>query len=96
MNDAQRGRAEIIAEKVDAFVREVVVPYEKDPRRDHHGAPTDELVMELKELARRAGVLTPHILADGSHLTQRETCARPQEIGAVAARPAGLQYSRSG
>jgi acyl-CoA dehydrogenase len=73
VNDAQRGRAEIIAEKVEAFVREVVVPYEKDPRRDHHGAPTDDLVMELKELARRAGVLTPHILADGSHLTQRET-----------------------
>ena len=28
---------------------------------------------ELKELARAAGVLTPHIRGDGSHLTQRET-----------------------
>jgi acyl-CoA dehydrogenase len=62
-----------IAAAVEAFVREVVVPYEKDPRRDHHGAPTDELVDELKELARKAGVLTPHILPDGGHLTQRET-----------------------
>jgi acyl-CoA dehydrogenase len=62
-----------LADRVEAFVREVVVPYEQDPRRDHHGAPTDELVMELRVKARAAGVLTPHIRADGSHLTQRET-----------------------
>ena len=29
--------------------------------------------MELREKARAAGVLTPHVLPDGSHLTQRET-----------------------
>jgi acyl-CoA dehydrogenase len=29
--------------------------------------------MEMRAKARAAGVLTPHILADGSHLTQRET-----------------------
>jgi acyl-CoA dehydrogenase len=62
-----------IADRVEAFVRKVVIPYEQDPRRDHHGAPTDELVFELKEKARVAGVLSPHILPDGSHLTQRET-----------------------
>jgi acyl-CoA dehydrogenase len=66
-------RALEIADRVEAFVRETVVPYEQDPRRDHHGAPTDELVAELKDKARAAGVLTPHILPDGSHLTQRET-----------------------
>ncbi|WP_408590321.1 acyl-CoA dehydrogenase family protein [Novosphingobium sp.] len=62
-----------IADKVEAFVRQVVFPYENDPRRDHHGAPTDELVQELRDLAREAGVLTPHIRADGSHFNQRET-----------------------
>lgn len=62
-----------IAARVEAFVRDVVVPYEQDSRRDHHGAPTDELVAELKEKARAAGVLTPHILPDGGHLTQAET-----------------------
>jgi acyl-CoA dehydrogenase len=62
-----------IAAKVERFVRDIVIPYERDPRRDHHGAPTDELVAELKEKARAAGVLTPHILPDGGHLTQRET-----------------------
>jgi acyl-CoA dehydrogenase len=66
-------RALAIAAKVEAFVREVVFPYEADPRRDHHGAPTDELVFEMKEKARAAGVLSPHILAGGEHLTQRET-----------------------
>ena len=66
-------RATEIANRVERFVREVVAPFEKDPRRDHHGAPTDALVAELKDMARTAGVLTPHILADHSHLTQRET-----------------------
>jgi len=66
-------RALAIASRVEAFVRETVTPYEKDPRRDHHGAPTDELVMEMREKARAAGVLTPHIMDDGSHLNQRET-----------------------
>jgi hypothetical protein len=62
-----------MAAKVEAFVREKIFPYEQGPRRDHHGAPTDELVMEMRELAREAGVLTPHIRPDGSHFNQRET-----------------------
>jgi acyl-CoA dehydrogenase len=65
-------KAAEIAARVEAFVRDVVVPYENDPRRDDHG-PTDELVAELRGKARAAGVLTPHILPDGSHLSQRET-----------------------
>ncbi|BBF70020.1 MAG: acyl-CoA dehydrogenase [Sphingobium sp.] len=66
-------RTAAIAAKVEAFVRDVVVPYEHDPRRDHHDCPTEELVIELKDKARAAGVLTPHILEDGSHLSQQET-----------------------
>ncbi|WP_062346212.1 acyl-CoA dehydrogenase family protein [Novosphingobium sp. CCH12-A3] len=62
-----------IADRVERFVREEVIPYESDPRRDDHGAPLDEMVMEMREKARAAGVLTPHILADGRHLSQRET-----------------------
>ena len=67
-------RALDLADRVEDFVRTVVVPLEKDPRRTSHG-PTDELVAELKDLARKAGVLTPHVLTDGGHLTQRETAA---------------------
>ena len=65
-------RAGEIGARVEAFVRETVAPYEHDPRRDAHG-PSDVLVAELRAKAREAGVLTPHILADGSHLDQRET-----------------------
>ena len=65
-------RAEDIAARVEKFVRGTIVPYEKDSRRTSHG-PTDELVIEMRELARAAGVLTPHILSGGDHLTQRET-----------------------
>lgn len=66
-------RARQIGAEVEAFVRDVVVPYEKDPRRDHHDSPTDALVHDLRAKARAAGVITPHILADGSHMTQVET-----------------------
>ncbi|MBC2660131.1 acyl-CoA dehydrogenase [Novosphingobium flavum] len=62
-----------LADRVEAFVREVVFPHEHDPRRDAHGAPTDALVQELRDKARAAGVLTPHIRPDGSHRSQRET-----------------------
>jgi alkylation response protein AidB-like acyl-CoA dehydrogenase len=65
-------RGQQIAAKVEAFVRERIVPYERDPRSTSHG-PTDELVQEMRGLARDAGLLTPHILADGGHLTHRET-----------------------
>lgn len=66
------GRAEEIAQRVEAFVRDEVIPYERDPRVGRHG-PNEDLVAELRERARAANVLTPHILADGSHLSQRET-----------------------
>lgn len=62
-----------VAARVEAFVRDVIAPLEADPRRDHHGAPTDDLVAHLRDLARAAEVLTPHIRADGSHFNQRET-----------------------
>lgn len=66
-------RARSIGDRVEAFVRDVVAPYESDERKDHHGAPTDALIDELKDKARAAHVLTPHVLHDGDHLTQVET-----------------------
>lgn len=79
--NAVSGRGEAIAAAVESFVRETVVPYERDPRRTSHG-PSDELVRELRGLAGSAGVLTPHIRRDGGHLTHRET--------ALVLRAAGL------
>jgi len=61
-----------IAARVESFVRQVVVPYEGDPRCGAHG-PSEELVRELRTKARKAGVMTPHITGGGRHLSQRET-----------------------
>ncbi len=43
-----------------AFIREEVIPFEQDPRQDRHG-PGDDLKRELNALARRAGLLSPHV-----------------------------------
>jgi acyl-CoA dehydrogenase len=74
-------RALEIGARVEEFVRDVVAPYEHDPRRDHHDCPTDALIDELKEKARIAGVMTPHILDDVGHLTQVETAYVLQKTG---------------
>lgn len=65
-------QAHALAKRVEAFVREQVVPFERDPRCGPHG-PDEALVAELRGLAREAGLMTPHILADGAHLSQRGT-----------------------
>ena len=79
--DGSGARAEAIAARVEKFVRETVAGYEQDPRRGTHG-PSDALVAELRAKAREAGVLTPHVLADGTHLHHREV--------ALVLRSAGL------
>ena len=72
MNHEISAEAREIADKVESFVRDKIFAYEKDPRCEDHG-PTDELVQEMRALAKEAGVLTPHIRDDGSHLTHLET-----------------------
>ena len=72
MSDAPTARAVAIGERVERFVREIVIPFERDPRRGPHG-PSDDLVHDMRVLAREAGVLTPHILENDEHLTQAET-----------------------
>jgi acyl-CoA dehydrogenase len=61
-----------IAARVEKFVREVVVPFERDQRWTSHG-PSPEMVDEMRTRARAAGVLTPHIPAGGGHLSHRDT-----------------------
>jgi len=69
---AYSDRAVAIAAEVEHFVRSTIIPYERDPRCTAHG-PTEDLVAEMRAKARAAGVMTPHVFDDGSHLTQRET-----------------------
>ncbi|MBN9479550.1 MAG: acyl-CoA dehydrogenase [Bordetella sp.] len=86
-NDLDQGRA--IAGRVERFVRDIVIPYETDSRAASHG-PTDALVAELRGLAREAGLLTPHIGADGSHLSQRATALVLQASGLSPLGPVAL------
>ena len=72
--------ASALADRVESFVRDRVMPFEKDPRNGEHG-PSDELALELKDLARSAGVLTPHIRPDGSHFSHLETALLLRKSG---------------
>ncbi|BCQ30207.1 hypothetical protein NK8_83980 (plasmid) [Caballeronia sp. NK8] len=47
-------RSRDIADRVEAFVRETVIPFECDSRNGPHG-PSEELVTELRTLARAQG-----------------------------------------
>jgi len=51
---------EALGEKVLAFVKNEIIPYEKDPRWTAHG-PTEELRRELTERSRKAGLLSVHV-----------------------------------
>ena len=53
-------RAADLEARVDAFIRDGVIPFENDPRIEAHG-PTDDLRRELQGKARAAGLLAPHL-----------------------------------
>ena len=52
-------KLEGLRDRTRAFIRDQVIPFEKDPRQNEHG-PGENLRKELIELARKAGLLTPH------------------------------------
>lgn len=68
------GNAEVtkLVERVQEFIRQRVIPRERDPRNGGHG-PEESLVKELRAQARDAGLLTPHVRPDGVHLSHRDT-----------------------
>ena len=78
-----------LACRVETFVREKIVPYERDPRCGAHG-PNNDLIDEMREKARAEGLMTPHIRPDGSHLTQRETAAVLRASGLSMLGPVAL------
>ncbi len=87
LNDA--ALAMEIAAKVETFVRVIVIPYERDTRLDAHG-PAEELVVELRDKARAAGLITPHVLEGGGHLSQRGTAAVLKKSGLSPLGPLAL------
>ena len=60
LNFAPPAEVSDLARRVADFVKTRIVPYEKDPRWTPHG-PTDELRIEMNDLARAAGVFAPHV-----------------------------------
>jgi acyl-CoA dehydrogenase len=74
MVDFQRSARELDLEtRTERFVRETIIPYERDPRFLEHGL-TDALVVEMRDHARKAGLLAPQVPEEyGGHgLNQRE------------------------
>ena len=65
-----------LPERVLRFVRETVIPCEKDPRNHGHG-PSEDLVQELRSQAREAGLMAPHLPPEfGGHgLTHLQTAS---------------------
>src|ERR1700676_4715458 len=70
-----------IASRVERFIRQAIIPFERDPRWSMHG-PSAELVEEMRQLARLAGVMTPHVPGGRQHLSHLDT--------ALVLRAAGL------
>jgi hypothetical protein len=69
----EQGRA--LAARMERFVRDVIIPYEADPRRDGHG-PTDALVQEMRGLAREHGISWP-MAAISAIRIRRWCCGHP-------------------
>lgn len=63
-----------LEQRTERFIRDVVIPYERDPRHTLHG-PAPELVQELRDKARAAGLLAPQVSEEwgGYGLSHRET-----------------------
>src|SRR2546430_8805648 len=49
-----------LKERTERFVRDDIMPHENDPRLGPHG-PSEEFRRELVALARRAGLVSPHV-----------------------------------
>jgi acyl-CoA dehydrogenase len=65
-----------LVEQTQNFIRDVVIPYERDPRNTAHG-PSEALMQELRGHARAHGLIAPHLPSSlGGHgLTHRQTAS---------------------
>ena len=49
-----------LQDRTRAFIRDRIIPLERDPRQDRHGVH-DDFRLEMNGLAREAGLLAPHV-----------------------------------
>ena len=80
-HSSDSGTQDLVA-RITRFVREVVIPYEKDPRNHGHG-PSEDLVRELRAHARAAGLVAPQLSVGwgGLGLTHVQTAAAFRAAG---------------
>ncbi|WP_109807507.1 acyl-CoA dehydrogenase family protein [Sphingosinithalassobacter portus] len=90
MTDIGDGAA--VAARVEAFVREKIVPFERDARLGAHG-PEESLVVEMRDLARAEGLMTPHIRADGGHYAHRDVAKILRASGVSPLGPVALNVA---
>lgn len=88
----QNNQIDVLVDNVERFVRDIVVPFERDARCGSHG-PTEDLVAELRALAKTHQVLTPHILSDGAHVTHRQTARLLRAAGLSPLGPVALNVA---
>lgn len=81
-----------IAARVERFVRDYIVPHERDPRWGTHG-PSDAMVADMRDKARAAGLLTPHIDEAGRHRSHRDTAAILRAAGLSPLGPVALNVA---
>jgi acyl-CoA dehydrogenase len=81
-----------LVSRIETFVRKIILPYEKDARLTDHG-PSAALVAELRGHARAAGLLTPHISADGKHMPLRQTAKLFAKAGLSPLGPVALNIA---
>jgi len=84
-------KLEGLRDRTRSFIRDQVIPFEKDPRQNEHG-PSEELRKELIELARKAGLLTPHasIEMGGLGLSHIEKAVVFEEAGYSSLGPTAM------
>lgn len=80
--------------RVRAFIREQIIPYERDPRNRGHG-PSEDLRRELVALAKRAGLLSIHMPkhAGGLGLDHRAKAIVFEEAGYSILGPLAMNLS---
>ena len=83
-----------LQEKTRSFIKDQIIPFENDPRQSEHG-PSDELRKELIELARKAGLLTPHASVEmgGLGLTHIEKAIVFEESGYSSLGPIAMNIN---
>ena len=84
-------KLEELRDRTRSFIRDQIIPFEKDPRQNEHG-PAEDLRKELIALARKAGLLTPHasIEMGGLGLSHIEKAVVFEEAGYSSLGPTAM------